>query len=527
MKRFALLLISLGILSACQHPADDTHMMQTSIETTGIETQATEEETTASKSISEYTDCTVKVIEPLVMDENPKIVGQPGWAVYDYIAYYKDVADLYNDAEVIAAGEVLDVTYCDMGGSQKTFYSFAVTDVLKGGDMVQTETIITIGEDQGYARISKVDELEQRVTGNQLYTQYSEDEKEHTYQVFTFAGEPLVEKDQKYVLFLKKYEESKYVDGEHFGVLVAFMGKYILNEDGYYRRYLPNNIDLSAYGELNELTGEIVRYDPPMTLDEIKAAVADAAQGKKPDRNTLGKSDITKVEKIVPKEMYGYKDCTAQIKNPITVPTDACVDRGTLFDWSIYEYDTYYRNISELETDTDNIVAGEVVDIRYIVENGEPLTCYSFAVSDVMKGEDVKPQTIVTIVERQGYMDYDSLGRNHQYYSVIYPDKDEAWMQKNIFEVVLRFEAPLVKVGHKYVLFLEKPTESDLAEGSYFFLEKDYMGKYILNNDGKYRRFIYFTERYHFGEKNVLTGEYEMAKDSFSLEEMKEILKQK
>lgn len=250
IKKLILLFFIFTLLTACQKNNGIS-----SNASNEVRTETTSEfmtDTTVEKDIGEYKDCTA-VIENSFNEiaENPNLI--PVWMTGDFRTSYDTIEDLYSDSLCVVRGQIVDLTYSDVNASGKTFYSFAVEEVLSGKD-INAETIVTMYDCQGYVRLSTF-----REQNSGVYSEY-EEEADKTYLVSSF-GEPLVQIGEEYVLFIQSKDASwEYagVEGEFYRILAPYVGKFKLNEDGLYERYLPES-DRSLY-QLTE----------PVTLEEIK-----------------------------------------------------------------------------------------------------------------------------------------------------------------------------------------------------------------------------------------------------------------
>lgn len=252
MKRtwFYNLIILSAVLSVS---ACSKNTVAQELETTTLETQVVEETVSQEKNIADYTDNTFDVKNTFTIAENGTFSTIAG--VSEFGTIYKDIESLSLKAKNIVIGEVIEIQYTDDDATAKTYYSFAVHDVLKGTS-ISKESIITVVEFQGYCRLSSL----VNKNGADHIENYKEETADSTYYVYTVSGEPLIQVGDKYVLFL----DNKTSDG-YFMSVGSFMGRYKEDTDGYYSRYSPEEI---FYAKQDEKTGEVY-YELPMTLDEI------------------------------------------------------------------------------------------------------------------------------------------------------------------------------------------------------------------------------------------------------------------
>ncbi|MCM1468587.1 MAG: hypothetical protein NC086_10615, partial [Alistipes sp.] len=195
--------------------------------------------------VEDYTDLTASLRDIFQIEDQNEIFASPA-AVYDFSDDFKyNFGELYQDVNVknIVVGEVLDIAYYDLGEFPRTYYSFAVSDVLKGDD-VSRHSIITVAETKGYRRLSRADEIYGQY-GFTKYGDYSEEEREKKYEIFAFyVDEPQVNIGDRYVICLSgKNSEAEYVEeGCYYYLINDYMGKYYENENGMYERFIPEAI---------------------------------------------------------------------------------------------------------------------------------------------------------------------------------------------------------------------------------------------------------------------------------------------
>ena len=227
-----------------------------------------------TKPIEEYADCRAKILSSFTPAPDAEFI--PTSVMNEFSSWPETVGKLYRNFDHVVVGEVVDITYSDEGGWCQTYFSFAVTDVLKS-DKIQQETIITVLENGGYCRLSKAAEAEYKSTGLKLYGDYTEEEKEKYCEVFTWMGEPETKVGDHFLLFLAEEHNLEHVEGDLYRIGSGYMDKYIMDENGYYARYIPAVDETWAYVE-NPITG---KYDMecPMTLEEIKEAINRAKEG--------------------------------------------------------------------------------------------------------------------------------------------------------------------------------------------------------------------------------------------------------
>lgn len=140
------------------------------------------------------------------------------------------------------------------------------------------------------------------------------------------------------------------------------------------------------------------------------------------------------------------------------------------------------------------MIVGEIVDIQYNDDNAIAKTFCSVAVNEVIKGNDIIENSIISVMELQGYC---RLSKFIQVYGdAHFPNYDEEEAETLCFMYSIEGE-PLVQIGEKYVFFLspkldkdsEDGEELDSIEGNYYITKATFMGRYKLNKEGLYQRY--------------------------------------
>lgn len=271
IKHLALLFFCV-ILTACSNKtvgSKDTITIpdnQVTMEQTNTDEALSEENTVYEKSFDEYKDCTGEIRNTVDISEEARFSTVGAMACLGNI--YKNVAELYPAVKNIVVGEVVSVAYIDTDANARTYYSFAVTEVLKGND-IEKESIVTILELQGYCRLSQFVEK----YGTAHFEDYDAATADSAYFIYTLSGEPMVQPGDKYVLFLGEQCEDENAS-KYYVVQEAFIGKYQLNSEGYYERYSPED----CYYEVVDEKTKAVTREAPMTLEEMREAVNAASQ---------------------------------------------------------------------------------------------------------------------------------------------------------------------------------------------------------------------------------------------------------
>lgn len=216
-------------------------------------------------------------------------------------------------------------------------------------------------------------------------------------------------------------------------------------------------------------------------------------------------------------QLDDYRNYTASINSQITIADTAKysnVDIEACFSHK-------YMNVEEIAYAADNIVVGKIVDITYNDDNAIAKTFCSFAVSDVLKGEEIDANSIITVMEFQGYC---RLSKFIEVYGdAHFPDYDEETADTSYFVYSVEGE-PLVNIGDEYVLFLSRRLDANSENGekingmigNYYITIATFMGRYKLNEEGLYERYSPYEGFYKENNFRMISEEEPM-----SLEEIK------
>ncbi len=226
----------------------------------------------------------------------------------------------------------------------------------------------------------------------------------------------------------------------------------------------------------------------------------------------------------VPLNIAEYEDARADIKSSILPSADSkIIDMGMKNLCWIPPV-----TVEESCEYAQNIVVGKVLDITYCDEGGEAMTFYSFAVEDVWKGTEIAKESIITVLEFQGYRRLSEVAKLYekQGYKNWYSEYSDA-EKEIIFEKVTYVNEPMIQVDDEYILFLGKSEDWDVAyiEGSFFTLPAMYAGKYTLNEDGLYTQYISEDDKVHYGKTDSESGVFTLNESWKNYEEMKNIVK--
>lgn len=183
-------------------------------------------------------------------------------------------------------------------------------------------------------------------------------------------------------------------------------------------------------------------------------------------------SVVETVTQVPKKPITEYEDCTAKIKDTFLPEGEYEVqDNNVVGCWVMWEETVEGLCEKYIYSPDKAIVAGEVVgDIGYksLSDTHQEMgtTYYTFAVTEVLYGDMVKEETLITVRENDGFTKSDT--------------------QEGAYIYTHSYGAPMAQVGDKYVLFLdgvEETAEGTVYPGVYF------MNKYFMCDDGLYRRY--------------------------------------
>lgn len=171
--------------------------------------------------------------------------------------YYRNIPELYEDADNIIIGIVESIVYSDKNADPISYCTINVVDSLKGN--ITNEKIV-IKEKQGYCRLSQYIQK----YGDEHFKDNLYENIQDIYFSYAVDGEPLVEVGDTFVYFLSpKLSDENY---EYYVPIAIYMGKYRLDEEGLYSRYCP--ID-GMYDIVNKERMSVLS-EGKMTLREIE-----------------------------------------------------------------------------------------------------------------------------------------------------------------------------------------------------------------------------------------------------------------
>lgn len=235
----------------------------------------------------------------------------------------------------------------------------------------------------------------------------------------------------------------------------------------------------------------------------------------------------SKYDENIQKKPSEYIDQRAKIRGSFEMPEDAVTIYIGPMTAEVAQWDSPVT-VTEMAKLVTNVVVGEVLDITYCDTDGTAYTFYSFAVEDVLKGDEIEIESIITVLEYQGYKrmtTLDALGTGYacEEYENYKGDRSKAFTIHNYAN------EPLVQVGDKYILFLSSKNHAfplDFVEGDFFRNELMFSGKYTMNEDGLYAKFIPYHEEMRHKRVDETTGEVVLIEQPMTLEEMKTLIVQ-
>lgn len=481
MYKYAVFAILISItLCACQKNQQQDIPLTTTAEPT-----STIAETAAPKDISAYEDLTAVIPDSTKrLVENPIFIFSLIPDADSRLGVSQD--ELYQNSVSVVRGTITDHTYQSEG---MIYDSFAVSEVLYG-ERIEPETIITVYCEQG---ITPLTLYQENHPGS--YPQFTKEEADRTYVIQSF-GEPFTEIGEEYILFLSDGHDftTSSITGDWYYVTSGCAGKYKRNEDGLYERTIPEF--------LTELNGS----------ESVNANLEPLSLGE-PEEYLVQNTAETETNAATTNDTGSYEDNTANIADAFQVDTENAIFIPAILTDDPQNPKAYiYDTINDLYRQSDHVVRGTVVDLTYQSDGHyKRTTYYSVAVSEVLHGEQIKPQTIITVQEeKQGCIPL-KLFREEVLpgaFSLKYEGEEE-----NSAYLVDTLDKPLVKNGDEYVFFLCDGVPSEDITGTYYMVTSGYGGKFKQNEDGLYEKSV----------PEVMRGLLSQFTYSFSPEELKEI----
>lgn len=216
---------------------------------------------------------------------------------------------------------------------------------------------------------------------------------------------------------------------------------------------------------------------------------------------TIAETPSATAETTVKKDISAYEDRTA-----VNPDSTKILVENPIFVFSLIP-DTDNRigvSVDELYRNSVSVVRGTITDHTY--QSGG-MIYYSFGVSEVLWGEQIEPETIITVYFEQGITPLTLYKENHPY---SYPqftneEADRAYVIESSGE-------PFAEIGEEYVFFLSEGSPSEDITGNYYSVTSGYGGKFKLNRDGLYERAV----------PELLKGLLSQFTNPLSLEELKE-----
>lgn len=197
--------------------------------------------------------------------------------------------------------------------------------------------------------------------------------------------------------------------------------------------------------------------------------------------DTIAETPSATAQTTVKKDISAYEDRTAVIADSTKVLVE-----NPIFVFSLIP-DTDNRigvSIDELYRNSVSVVRGTITDHTY--QSGG-MIYYSFGVSEVLWGEQIEPETIITVYFEQGITPLTLYKENHPY---SYPqftneEADRAYVIESSGE-------PFAEIGEEYILFLSDghSFSSNNITGNWYYVTSGYAGKFKQNKDGLYERTI-------------------------------------
>lgn len=208
-------------------------------------------------------DKTIKVEDTFDISDESVIQTTPIHACFTQI--YPNLESIYDKAENVVVGTVIEVQYTDEDAKPRTIYSFQISEVLKGD--IMPNTLISVAESNGYVRLSKFIEK----YGADHFENLTEEEITNSVFLQSIEGAPLAAEGETYVAFLSEKKTEGQLAGAYV-VIGNFMGKYVLNTASkLYERFTPST-DPEFY-VVEASNGRTISAEQPMSLDEIKSVI--------------------------------------------------------------------------------------------------------------------------------------------------------------------------------------------------------------------------------------------------------------
>ncbi len=481
MNKYAVFAIFISItLCACQKNQQQDIPLTTTAEPT-----STIAETAAPKDISAYEDLTAVIPDSTKrLVENPIFIFSLIPDADSRLGVSQD--ELYQNSVSVVRGTITDHTYQSEG---MIYDSFAVSEVLYG-ERIEPETIITVYCEQG---ITPLTLYQENHPGS--YPQFTKEEADRTYVIQSF-GEPFTEIGEEYILFLSDGHDftTSCITGDWYYVTSGCAGKYKRNEDGLYERTIPEF--------LTELNGS----------ETINANLEPLSLGE-PEEYLVQNTAETETNAATTNDTGSYEDNTANIADAFQVDTENAIFIPAILTDDPQNPKAYiYDTIDDLYRQSDHVVRGTVIDHTYQSDGQYKRTAYySVAVSEVLHGEQIKPQTIITVQEdKQGYLPLKLF--REQVFPEAFSPKYEGEEENRAYLVDTLYK-PLVKNGEEYVFFLCDGSPSEDITGTYYTVTSGYGGKLKRNEDGLYEKAV----------PEIMHGLLSQFTYSFSLEKLKEI----
>lgn len=197
--------------------------------------------------------------------------------------------------------------------------------------------------------------------------------------------------------------------------------------------------------------------------------------------DTVTETPSATAETTVKKDISAYEDRTAVIPDSTKVLVE-----NPIFVFSLIP-DTDNRigvSVDELYRNSVSVVRGTITDHTY--QSGG-MIYYSFGVSEVLWGEQIEPETIITVYFEQGITPLTLYKENHPY---SYPQFTNEEADRTY--VIESSGEPFAEISEEYILFLSDghSFSSNNITGNWYYVTSGYAGKFKRNKDGLYERTI-------------------------------------
>ncbi len=197
--------------------------------------------------------------------------------------------------------------------------------------------------------------------------------------------------------------------------------------------------------------------------------------------DTIAETTTAAPETAAPKDISAYEDRTAAIPDS----TKHLVENPIFVFSLIPDADNRIGvSVDELYRTSVSVVRGTFTDHTY---QAGGMIYYSFGVSEVLWGEQIEPETIVTVYCEQGITPLKLYQNTHpdSYSQFTKEEADRTYVIESSGE-------PFAEIGEEYILFLSDGhnLSSNNIIGDWYYVTSGYAGKYKRNEDGLYERTV-------------------------------------